>query len=255
MLTRRRILIGGGATSLVVIGLLVFGFWWFLIRDNSPAAVSLTDAVSSLDDGTPAPSVEDGETTPASEPSSTAATSLSLNGTWTVASQGETFVGYRVQEEVVRIGTRTAVGRSPTVDATITIVDMELTGTTVVANLRDLRSDESIRDRQLTRQAIETDTFPTATFELTETVAIPESFGDWEAISFLARGTLTLHGVTQAVEIPLEAEIVGGDVMVVVGSILILFSDYDVQPPRSQSLLSIEDNGVMELQLFLEKTG
>ncbi len=124
-----------------------------------------------------------------------------------------------------------------------------------MADLRDLRSDESIRDRQLARQSIETGTFPTAIFELTEAVAIPESFGDGEAISFLARGTLTLHGVTQAVEIPLEAAIVGGDVMVVVGSIPILFSDYDVQPPRSPSLVSIEDNGVMELQLFLEKTG
>ena len=38
------------------------------------------------------------------------------------------------------------------------------------------------------------------------------------------------------------------------GSLPILFADYDIAQPRSPILVSVEDNGVMEFQLVLERT-
>jgi hypothetical protein len=58
--------------------------------------------------------------------------------------------------------------------------------------------------------------------------------------------------VTKSVEIPMEAKLEGG-VVTVVGSLPIVFADYDIQKPTSFAVLSVEDNGVMEFQLHFTK--
>lgn len=263
-MTRKRMLIGGGAIAVAAIALAVFLVWWFVIRDDSPPPVSLGEAVSTVEDeatpqatATPDPSpaaTEDAATATATTAatSAPAADAPALDGEWTLAEGRESFVGYRVEEELATIGYKEAVGRSPTIEASITIAGGQLTGVTVTADLRDLQSDDSRRDGALRNQALESNRFPTATFELTEPVAVPEGLAAGEPIIIEANGTLTLHGVTRPVTIPIEAELAGG-VLVVVGAIPILFADYDIAQPRSPILVSIEDNGVMELQLFLER--
>lgn len=71
------------------------------------------------------------------------------------------FVGYRVQEELVGIGGNTAVGRTPDVSGTMTTVGLTLTKAEFTANLQTLASDESQRDNRLRQQALESDRFPT----------------------------------------------------------------------------------------------
>ncbi|MXX19998.1 MAG: YceI family protein [Dehalococcoidia bacterium] len=261
-MTRKRILIGGGVAAVAVIAVAIFLVYWFVIRDDSPPAVDLQEAVSTVEeeatpDATPTPSpaatateaaaAATATTAPATQPETEAAR---VDGTWTLSEQGESFVGYRVEEELATIGYKEAVGRSPTIDATITIVGGQLTGVTVTADLRDLKSDDSRRDGAIRNQALESNQFPMATFELTEPLAVPDGLAAGEPISVEANGTLTLHGVTREVTIPIEAELANG-VLVVVGSLPIVLAAYDLPPPRSPILVSIEDNGVMELQLFL----
>lgn len=69
---------------------------------------------------------------------------------------------------------------------------------------------------------------------------------------FTATGTLTLHGVTEQVEVPLEAKLVG-DTVVVVGSFDITFSDYGVSVPKAPIVLSVADDGTIEMQLLLKR--
>ncbi|MDE2668904.1 MAG: YceI family protein [Chloroflexota bacterium] len=262
-MTRKRILIGGGVAAVAVIAVAIFLVYWFVIRDDSPPAVDLQEAVSTVEDeatptATPSPSpaatateaatAATATTAPATQP----AAQTGVDGTWTLSGQGESFVGYRVEEELATIGYKEAVGRSPTIDATITIAGGQLTGVTVTADLRDLKSDDSRRDGAIRNQALESNQFPMATFELTEPLAVPDGLAAGEPISVEANGTLTLHGVTREVTIPIEAELANG-VLVLVGSLPIVFADYDIAQPRSPILVSIEDNGVMELQLFLER--
>jgi polyisoprenoid-binding protein YceI len=263
-MTKKRLLIGGGLLVAAVIAVAIFLVWWFVIRDDAPAPVSLEGAVSSReDDRTPeatagtdqatATATAAAATASAAATSEAAAEKAGIDGTWTLAEGEESFVGYRVEEELATIGYKEAVGRSPTIEATITIVDGQLTGVTVTADLRDLKSDDSRRDGAIRNQALESNAFPMATFELTEPLALPEGLAAGESISVKANGTLTLHGVTREVTIPMEAEPRPGGLLVVVGSIPIVFADYDIAQPRSPILVSIEDNGVMELQLFLER--
>ena len=261
-MTRNRILIGGGVAAVAVIAVVIFLVWWFQIRDDSPPAVTLEEAVSTVEEATPdatEPAAATATAGSATEHAAEAATEaaseaeagpVTVDGTWVLADGDGSFVGYRVEEELATIGYKEAVGRTSTIEATITIADGRLTAVTVAADLRDLESDDSRRDQALQFQALESTRFPMATFELTEAVAVPEGLAEGEAISLEATGTLTLHGVTQPVTIPLEAELVDG-VLAVVGSLPILFADYDIAQPRAPILVSIEDNGVMELQLLL----
>ncbi len=67
--------------------------------------------------------------------------------------------------------------------------------------------------------------------------------------SVTATGSLTLHGVTREVQVPFQARLENG-VIVLRGSIDIAFADYEMAPPSSFAILSVDDHGVMELQLF-----
>jgi polyisoprenoid-binding protein YceI len=109
-----------------------------------------------------------------------------------------------------------------------------------------------MRDGQLQRQALETATYPTATFVLTEPIELDNLPANGDTISVTAIGDLTIDGVTKSVQIPLEAMLSDGGVTVV-GSTPIKFTDYGMSSPQSMMVLSIADEGVMEFQLQLTK--
>jgi polyisoprenoid-binding protein YceI len=185
------------------------------------------------------------------------ATTTGITGTWTVdTSIGEfsfedstgTFVGFRVEEELTGIGSTTAVGRTPVVAGTMTIDGTTVTAVSIEANMDEIVTNDRRRDDNA-RRALDTDEFPTATFALTQPIELSDAAAGGEPVSVTAVGDLTIHGITKPVEIPLEAQLVDG-VVVVVGSVDIVFADYGVSVPDAPIVVSAEDHGVIELQLF-----
>lgn len=142
----------------------------------------------------------------------------------------------------------TAVGRTPQVSGTLVFGGSTITSVDVTADLTRLRSDDDRRDGRLHEQAIETGRFPQATFRLTGPIELGTVPIDGATFSATATGELTLHGVTRTVTLPIKARL-SGDVVTVTGSIEIAFADYAIERPTSFLVLSIEDHGVMELQL------
>jgi polyisoprenoid-binding protein YceI len=113
-----------------------------------------------------------------------------------------------------------------------------------------LQSDDSRRENHLKSQALETNLYPTSSFVL----AVPIPIGavkDGDQLAATAIGDLTIHGVTQRVSIYLQGQLVNG-LAVIVGSLEIQFADYDIEEPDSGLVLSVEDHGIMELQLVFE---
>ena len=174
-----------------------------------------------------------------------------LAGTWVLSRQGESFVGYRIGEELANIGTATAVGRTGDIEANLDFDGAAITSVTIVADLRTLKSDQSFRDGALRTRGIESDTYPFATFVLTEPIPIDALPTGEEKLSVIVNGSLDLHGVTNPVSIALEGQYVDG-LVVVVGSTEIALADYDIEKPTGFRVLSIEDVGIMEFQLILE---
>ncbi|MCY3920009.1 MAG: YceI family protein, partial [Chloroflexi bacterium] len=178
---------------------------------------------------------------------------LGLVGSWQVVADGSSFAGYRVEEELARIGAVTAVGRSTVLSGSLVFDGAAITEVVIEVDLTALTSDDSRRDGALRRQALETNTYPTTTFTLTEPIPIDAVPAEGVALSVTATGDLTLHGVTREVQIPMEGQLVG-DRVAVVGSLEIVFADYDMDTPSAFIVLAIDDHGIMEFQLVFERS-
>lgn len=203
-------------------------------------------------------------TTTASETPSTtvpAAAPASPDGVWVVDTSvgvfaidqqtDATFVGFRVDEVLRSIGSTTAVGRTPGVTGSLEIVGTSLTAVEVSGDLTLLVSDESRRDGAVQR-SLNTQEFPTAVFQLTDPIDLGEAVDSGAVVDTTARGTLTLKGTTRPVEVGVQARNVDGRILVV-GSFEIEFDDYDITPPSAISVLSVEDHGIIEFQLWFTR--
>ncbi|MFN0095463.1 MAG: YceI family protein [Dehalococcoidia bacterium] len=250
----------GGLAGLAVLLIGGFALWFFVIREDGPEEVSTAGALDALDKASATAtaaatgtSAATAAASPTAAATNAAAASPGVNGTWTVDNSVQSFVGYRVKEELANIGGVTAVGRTAAVKGTVTIAANKATAGTITADMAQLKSNESFRDGQLRNQGIEYGKFPTSEFKLTGPVDLPASVESGETVKVTLKGELTLHGVTKAVEVPTEVTLKGG-VLVVVGQIPILFADYAIAKPTAPRVVGMEDNGVMELQLFFKKS-
>ena len=225
MLSQRRTRIAILVAAVIAVG--IAGVWYFFIRDDAPAPVSLETAVSSVQQtatATPAPATATAAPatatattaaaeatataapastpaatatpTPTEEPAAEAAWPDDPTGQWVASSAGETFVGYRVNEVLAGIGAFTAVGRTSAVTGSLAFDGAAITSVEIEADLTQLRSNDSRRDNTLRSQSLETGTYPTASFSLTQPIALDAVPAEGDGISVDAVGELTLHGVT-----------------------------------------------------------
>ncbi len=234
-----------------VLALVGGGLYWFF-RDDSPDAVDLDTAA----EGVTTTTAKEGEPTTTATGAATG-----IDGTWSVdTATGEfdyesatgTFVGFRIKEELASIGSTEAVGRTNAVTGSMTISGTQVTDAEFTIDLTKITTNESRRDNRV-QSALETDEFPQATFELTSPIELGPDAASGAEVNAPAKGDLTIHGVTKAVEFPLRAKLVDGTV-VVVGSLDVTFSDFGVQVPSAPIVLSVEDQGVLELQLLFTKS-
>lgn len=230
-------------------------------NSNNPDEVSLDKAVEGV--ATSPAAGEEGESTSTeTEPMNAGSTAEGIDGPWIVdADSGDfdfksatgTFVGFRVKEELVGIGAAEAVGRTGEVTGTATIANNALAEATFEADMSSITTDQSRRDDRV-QSALETDQFPTATFTLSAPVALPDNAADGGQVEVTAAGDLTVHGVTKAVSIPLQAKYVN-DTIVIVGSLSgIDFTTFGVTMPSAPVVASVDPVGTIELQILLKRS-
>lgn len=170
------------------------------------------------------------------------------DGVWTIGA-GSQF-GYRVKEVLGGVDTE-AVGRGQDISGSITIAGTQVTAGSFTVEVATIASDNSMRDDQFRGRVMETERFPEASFDLTfpiEIGAVPPLDGE---VTALATGDLTLHGVTQSVTFEVTA-VRGSQRIAVVGSIPVVFADYDIDNP-SNGAVTTEDDGVLEFSLGFEQ--
>lgn len=187
----------------------------------------------------------------ASDTSSGSATGV--DGTWRVRAGGASFVGYRVREQLTFLSSpNEAVGRTTAVTGTLRIAGNRVEVVSVRADLRELTSDESRRDNAIRNQGLESETFPTASFELGAPIVLPGAPTKGQQVNARGQGRLTIHGVTRTVTMPLQSRW-DGDTIQMAGQLPVRMSDYGIQPPRIGPVVSIEDNATIELRLVFER--
>ena len=224
-----RKLLVGVAVLVVLAGA---AFWWLFINDDAPPEATLPD--------------REANNAPVG----------SIDGTWEVLeSPDETFAGFRISEHFPGFD-NTAVVRTPSVEGTLTIDGTEITDVDITVDLTALESQDSqppgvpgIENRvdQMRQDGLETDTFPAATFVLTEPIQLGGEPTVDDPVSTTATGDLTIHGETQTVSIPIEARW-NGELIDVAGSLEIVLADYGMDAPE-RSFVRVDDVGTMEFQL------
>jgi polyisoprenoid-binding protein YceI len=220
----------GIAAAVVIVVVAGAGAWWFVLRDTAePEASVAAVAADGEGDGGGAPGTIDGE--------------------W-VVQQGDTvFVGYRVTELFAGDTLeKTATGRTPEVEGSMTVDGDTISEATVTADLTQLESDQNRRDAALSTRGIETGQFPDGTFALTEPITLPAAPEVGETVEVVAVGDLTMHGETAPVEVELEA-LWEGSTVSVAGSTPIVFADFGMEAIEIAGFVSTDDEGTMELQL------
>lgn len=224
-------LIAGAAIAVVAVAV---GLWFLFLRDDAPDALSLSES---------------------STGSGKVVDATGLDGTWTVVTgtgDEATVVGYRVKEEFVA-GARksTAAGRTNDVKGTVTVADGTVTAGSFTADLTTLESDEGRRDNTIRTRGLQTNDFPTGTFELTEPVTLPD-LRDGKVVEVEATGELTLHGVTKPVTLTLQVKVAGAAVRIQ-GSAPVVMADHEIEPPSIGGFVSVSDEGSFEFIVNLEQ--
>ena len=185
--------------------------------------------------------------------SSASSGSGGIDGSWVMASDGSSFVGYRIRE---RLGffpaPNDAVGRTTEVQGRVVIGSHAIREARFTADLIWLVSDQPPRDQVNNDQGLETSKFPTATFVLTRPVSIG-SPGLGKVVEFRAPGRLTLHGVSRPVVFQAEGRW-DGDVVHVAGHTIVHRADYGIEID-SQYGLRIADDATIEAQLTFHRAG
>lgn len=231
MTTRTKLLI---AIPLAIVVAVVGGSWFYIkvIEGDPEERLTLRDTASGTSDTTSAASGADDGT---------------VEGTWQASS--ESIVGYRVKETLFGASTE-AVGRTSEVEGSITIDGTTVTDGSFTVDMASVSSDRAQRDGQFRGRIMNVSQFPSATFELTEPIALSSVEPD-EEITAAATGDLTLHGVTREVTFDVKALRLGGQIRVN-GAIPIRFADYDIDDP-SGGPAQVGDDGTLEFTLVFTR--
>jgi polyisoprenoid-binding protein YceI len=249
---RSRLLLAGAAVLVVaVIGAYVA--YNQVLSGDSVAALTLPSASPVVAAADPSATADPG-TGASADPAT--GSDRDVAGTWTVAA--ESLAGYRVRERLASLSAESdAVGRTADVTGSITVdsdgTTTMLTGGTLTVDTTTIASDEDRRDNRLRTEGLQTDSFPTATFTITEPVEIPAAAVTGTASDVTLIGDLTLHGVTKSVSIPAQAQLVNGSIQVA-GSITFPLADFDIVAPNVGGfIISIADEGTLEFQVNFTK--
>lgn len=227
-----------------------------VLSGDSVAPLALPSAPASAGAADPSSGPVATADSSASSPAPAANADGDVAGTWTVAANS--LAGYRVRERLATLDAESdAVGRTSDVTGSVTIesdgTTTTLTGGTLTVDTTTITSDEDRRDNRLRNEGLQTDSFPTASFTITSPVEIPAAAVAGTASDVTLTGDLTLHGVTNSVSIPAQAQLVNGTVQVA-GSITFPLADFDIVAPNVGGfIISIADEGTLEFQVNFAK--
>jgi polyisoprenoid-binding protein YceI len=219
----------------VVLAVAVVGPFLYInvIQDDAPERLSLDDVPAADDDSTTTTGATDGADAP-----------TGIEGEWVLTDGSQ--VGYRVKEVLFGQDTE-AVGRTSEVTGSLAVEGTTVTAVDLVVDMGSVESDESNRDRQFRGRIMDTDTFPEATFQLTEPVELGVVPATGEEVTVDAVGDLTLRGVTQAVTIPLTARL-DGTTFAVSGTVTLDFDLFEI-PDASGGPATVGRTGDLEILL------
>lgn len=179
--------------------------------------------------------------------------STDVNGSWTVipgdipnyTSAGFTF------DEILPGEEKTTSGSTYDVTGTVEIADNALTTGLITVDMSNITTDQEKRDINVRMKLLNTDEFPTATFEVTEPVDLSGVPDDGTVGQVVVPGELTIHGQTNEVT-PTFDVLRDGNQVIIASDIEINRLDFGVETPEFVAA-KVDEMGEINVRLALEK--
>ena len=228
------VIAGGAVTSLLIGGF--FGTYLLLFGGSSAAPLALSTA-------------------PPATAAATAASAGNLAGSWTIASGS--VAGYRVREQLAFLAAPSdAVGRTSAITGTVVIGGatdaLTVTSAHLTVDVSTLSSDQQMRDQHIRQMGLQSDLYPKSTFTLTDPITLPANAAGGSSVTVQATGTLTIHGTTQTVTIPLTARLASNEIEIA-GSTTFPFERFGMTPPSLAGFVTVQDSATMEFDIHLKQ--
>lgn len=168
------------------------------------------------------------------------------DGTWTVGEGSE--AGYRL-DEVLSGQDVVVVGRTSQVSGSLTVEGNVLTQARVVVDVASITTPESARDAYF-RRALDTSTYPEATFELGDPVDVSAVGGPGDGVTVELAGTITIRGTSVPTTVQAVVHL-GPDGLEVAGSAPVTLADFGLTAP-DLPFVTVAQTGTIEVLLVLE---
>ena len=120
-------------------------------------------------------------------------------------------------------------------------------------DMTGLKTDQSQRDDWLEDNALETSSFPEATFTATTVTGLPESINEGEEISFQLVGDLTVRDVTNSVTFDVTA-VLSDDTIKGTAVLPLKLTDFGIDPPDFANTLKVADEFRIEVTLVARES-
>ena len=169
-----------------------------------------------------------------------------------------TTAAYKVHENLIlhNLPSTDATGRTQHVqgdflirtNAAPLVANMKIT-----VDLSTLQTDESMRDRYVREHALETATYPQATFVSTCAQGLPAHYSDGQTVTFQTVGNLTMHGVTNKETFNVQGKL-AGNTITGTATTTIFMSDFKIQPPNLANIAIAENKAIITIA-FTAKEG
>ena len=222
---------------------------------NAPqaAAPAVVQPAASATAGAPAVATAGAEVTQVAPPTVSGAGGLVI-----AIDPANSEARYRVREQLAGHDLpNDAIGKTRAISGSVTIHPdgtIDQAGSKFSVNLSTLQSDRSMRDNFLRRSVLQTGQFPNATFVPTQVSGLSWPLPQSGPVTFQLTGDLTIRDVTKPVTWDVTGEIQDGQAGRATGlaKTSFTFADFNLEQPRVQSVLSIEDHITLEMDVALQ---
>jgi polyisoprenoid-binding protein YceI len=116
----------------------------------------------------------------------------------------------------------------------------------ITVDLRTLQTDAQRRDNYVRQNALQTDTYPYATFVSVSTQGLPANYSDGQAVHFQLVGNLTMHGKTNKEVFDVQGKVLGNTITGTATS-TIYMTDFGIQPPDLANIAIAQNKVIVTL--------
>lgn len=148
-----------------------------------------------------------------------------------------------------------AIGQSKTVGSTDQVqgvLQLDLENATLgsnqfTVNLPSLETDQRLRDEWIRENALESETYPLATFVATEIRNAPTNYQEGSEARFQLAGEITIREITQPVVFDVSATL-DGDTLRGTAEAALKLTDFEIEPPDFAGTLTVLDDFMVRVE-------